>query len=57
MAQRAGSEVLKANDTRLLFNTVVTIVEYSDTGVTITDEDGSCVEADYAINTVSLGVL
>ena len=48
---------LKTNDTRLLFNTIVTGIEYSDTGVTITNEDGSCVEADYAINTVSLGVL
>lgn len=52
-----AAKFLKANDTRLLFNTVVTDIEYSDTGVIITNEDGSCVEADYAINTVSLGVL
>jgi polyamine oxidase len=52
-----AAKFLKANDTRLLFNTVVTGIEYSDSGVTITNEDGSCVEADYAINTVSLGVL
>jgi len=48
---------LKLNDTRVLFNTIVKNITYSDTGVTITNEDGSCVEADYAINTVSLGVL
>ncbi|KAF2032882.1 amine oxidase [Setomelanomma holmii] len=52
-----AAQFLKANDTRVLFNTVVTGIQYSDTGVTITNEDGSCVEADYAINTVSLGVL
>jgi polyamine oxidase len=52
-----AAKFLKANDTRLLFNTIVTDIEHSDTGVTITNEDGSCVEADYAINTVSLGVL
>jgi polyamine oxidase len=52
-----AAKFLRANDTRLLFNTIVTGIEYSDTGVTITGEDGSCVQADYAINTVSLGVL
>jgi polyamine oxidase len=52
-----AAKFLRANDTRLLLNTIVTGIEYSDTGVTITGEDGSCVQADYAINTVSLGVL
>ncbi|KAJ4363945.1 hypothetical protein N0V83_009398 [Neocucurbitaria cava] len=52
-----AAKFLEANDTRLHFNTVVTDIEYSDSGVKITNEDGSCVEADYAINTVSLGVL
>ncbi|KAL6707018.1 hypothetical protein ACN47E_004968 [Coniothyrium glycines] len=48
---------LSKNDTRLLLNTIVTNVTYSNTGVSITNEDGSCIEADYAISTVSLGVL
>jgi polyamine oxidase len=52
-----AAKFLAQNDTRLLFNTVVTNISYSDSGVTITNADGSCVEADYAINTVSLGVL
>lgn len=52
-----ASKFLAVNDTRLLFNTIVTNISYSDNGVTITNADGSCVEADYAINTVSLGVL
>lgn len=52
-----AAKFLEANDTRLLFNTVVTNVSYSDSGVTILNQDGSCVEADYAISTVSLGVL
>ncbi|KAI8932465.1 hypothetical protein NX059_010650 [Plenodomus lindquistii] len=48
---------LTPNDPRLLLNTVVTNVTYSDSSVTILNEDGSCVQADYAISTVSLGVL
>lgn len=52
-----AAKFLEANDTRLLLNTVVTDIKYSDVGVTITNEDGSCVEADYALSTVSLGVL
>ncbi|KAH9862890.1 hypothetical protein J1614_010983 [Plenodomus biglobosus] len=48
---------LDPNDARLLLNTVVTNVTYSHQGVTVLNEDGSCVEADYAISTVSLGVL
>lgn len=52
-----AAKFLRSNDTRVLFNTVVTNITYSDTGVTILNKDGSCVEADYAINTVSLGVL
>jgi polyamine oxidase len=52
-----AAKFLKPNDSRLVFNTIVTGIEYSDSGVTITNNDGSCVEADYAINTVSLGVL
>ena len=46
-----------SSDPRVLFNTVVTNISYSDTGVTVTNEDGSCISADYAICTFSLGVL
>jgi polyamine oxidase len=35
----------------------VTNITYHDTGVTIFNEDGSCIEADYAIATFSVGVL
>jgi polyamine oxidase len=52
-----AAKFLKPHDPRILFNTIVTNISYTDTGVTISNEDGSCVEADYAINTVSLGVL
>ncbi|PVI02146.1 polyamine oxidase-like protein [Periconia macrospinosa] len=52
-----ASTFLTANDTRLLLDTIVTDVHYSDTGVLVTTEDGSCIEADYAICTFSLGVL
>jgi polyamine oxidase len=52
-----AAKFLRPNDPRLLFNTVVTEIAYSNTSVTITNQDGSCVEADYAITTVSLGVL
>jgi len=52
-----ASKFLQPNDPRLLLNTIVTNITYSDTGVHIATSDGSCVEADYAISTVSLGVL
>ncbi|KAF2711888.1 polyamine oxidase [Pleomassaria siparia CBS 279.74] len=52
-----ASTYLKPNDTRLLLSTIVTDVAYSDSGVTVTMDDGSCVQADYAICTFSLGVL
>ncbi|XP_014557450.1 hypothetical protein COCVIDRAFT_97211 [Bipolaris victoriae FI3] len=52
-----ASKFLQPNDPRLLLNTIVTNISHSDTGVHITTSDGSCVEADYAISTVSLGVL
>lgn len=48
-----ASTFLKKDDTRLHLNTVVTNVTYSDTGVTITDSKGGCVEAEYAICTFS----
>lgn len=49
---------LKGNDDlRLLLNTIVTNITYSDAGVTVTNSDNSCVQADYAICTFALGVL
>ena len=53
----AASTFLEPNDSRLLVNTIVSDIAYSDHGVTIHNEDGSCVQADYAICTFSLGVL
>ncbi|MCJ1246879.1 hypothetical protein MMC30_004088 [Trapelia coarctata] len=47
---------LKKNDPRLMLNTIVTNISYSDEGVTVYYKDG-CVQADYAICTFSLGVL
>lgn len=44
---------LTPNDPRLLLNTIVTNVSYSETGVTVYNQDGSCIDADYAICTFS----
>jgi polyamine oxidase len=52
-----ASTFLQPNDARLLFNHIVTNITYSDTEVTITMSDGSCICASYAICTFSLGVL
>jgi polyamine oxidase len=52
-----ASTFLTENDPRLMLNTIVSGVNYTDDSVTITMNDGSCVEADYAICTFSLGVL
>lgn len=52
-----ASTFLTANDSRLLLDTTVVGIEYSDEGVTVTFDDGGCVEAQYAICTFSLGVL
>lgn len=52
-----ASTFLEANDSRLLLNTIVSGVNYTDKSVTITMDDGSCIEAEYAICTFSLGVL
>ncbi|KAL8651796.1 MAG: hypothetical protein Q9210_003064 [Variospora velana] len=52
-----ASTFLSDNDPRLLLNTVVTNISYDHSGVTIINEDGGCVQADYAICTFSLGVL
>lgn len=52
-----ASTFLQPNDTRLLLNSIVTNVAYSGDGVTVTMDDGSCVQASYAVCTFSLGVL
>ncbi|CEJ92889.1 hypothetical protein VHEMI08516 [[Torrubiella] hemipterigena] len=48
---------LRKNDPRVMLNTQVTNISYTDHGVTIHNKDGSCVEAAYAICTFSVGVL
>ncbi|KAG6011004.1 hypothetical protein E4U21_000035 [Claviceps maximensis] len=57
MIEEESKTFLKHNDARLLLNTKITNVTYSDKGVTIRNSDGSCVSAAYAICTFSLGVL
>lgn len=52
-----ASEFLTKNDSRLLLNTIVTNILYSEDGVLITNSDGGCIAAEYAITTFSLGVL
>ncbi|GFF63469.1 polyamine oxidase [Aspergillus lentulus] len=52
-----AAKFLKANDTRLRLNTQVTNITYSDKGVTVYNSDGTCVQAQYALCTFSLGVL
>lgn len=56
-----ASEFLQKNDPRLLLNTIVEKIDYVDNihnnSVTITNKDGTCIRADYVINTFSLGVL
>lgn len=48
---------LKPNDTRLLLDTIVKEIKWGKDGVTIHNTDGSCIDADYAICTFSVGVL
>ncbi|CAO3665076.1 unnamed protein product [Umbelopsis vinacea] len=52
-----AKQFLKPNDPRLLLNTTVKNIKYSNSGVVITAKDGSKIEADYAISTFSIGVL
>ncbi|ETS81188.1 hypothetical protein PFICI_06190 [Pestalotiopsis fici W106-1] len=52
-----ASEFLKPGDSRLLLNTTVTNITYSNSGVEIDIGDGGCICADYAICTFSVGVL
>ncbi|KAK4934529.1 hypothetical protein LTR28_010616, partial [Elasticomyces elasticus] len=52
-----ASKFLSDNDPRLLLNTVVRNITYSDTGVTIHNTDGTCISAAHSVCTFSLGVL
>lgn len=52
-----ASRFLEEDDPRLHLNTQITNITYSQDGVTIHNNDGSCVSAAYAITTFSLGVL
>lgn len=52
-----ASTFLADDDERLLLNTTVTGVNYSTDGVVVELGDGSCIEAEHAISTFSLGVL
>lgn len=52
-----ASEFLAPDDPRLRLGTVVERIGHSDEGVVVLNTDGSCIEADYAVTTFSLGVL
>ncbi|KAI1365138.1 putative flavin-containing polyamine oxidase [Xylaria arbuscula] len=52
-----ASTFLAPDDQRLRLNTIVERVNYGSEGVIITTNNGSCVQADYAVCTFSLGVL
>lgn len=57
LARAEAASFLSPNDPRLQLNKHVTDIHYSDSTVTVSSSDGSCVQADYAICTFSLGVL
>lgn len=57
MISREASSFLDPEDARLLLNTVVTVIEYSDRAVFIRTSENTCIAADYAICTFSIGVL
>ncbi|KAK2751142.1 hypothetical protein FQN57_000217 [Myotisia sp. PD_48] len=48
---------LKPNDPRLHLRTIVSGINYTDHGVTISTRNGTCIDAEYTIMTFSLGVL
>lgn len=50
-------EFLSEKDERLLLNTIVEDITYSESGVVVKNKDGSCIAAEYAVTTFSLGVL
>lgn len=51
--QGEASTFLAEDDKRLLLNTIVTNISYSEHGVTIYNDDESCIRAKYAICTFS----
>lgn len=55
--QQEALSFLKKDDSRLRLNNHITNITYSDDGVTIYSDYGSCVSAAYAICTFSVGVL
>ncbi|TQS31444.1 hypothetical protein Golomagni_08273, partial [Golovinomyces magnicellulatus] len=57
LAEAEAKTFLKDGDPRLMLNTEVTNISYTDDGVVIHNKDGSCVSAAYAICTFSVGVL
>lgn len=52
-----ASTFLDVQDPRLLLNSIISNIEYSDDSVEVTMEDGACISAEYAVCTFSLGVL
>ncbi|KAI8997016.1 hypothetical protein BDB01DRAFT_769532 [Pilobolus umbonatus] len=52
-----AKRVFKQGDKRLLLNTVVTKIEYNNAGVTVHTKTGDIIHAEYAISTLSVGVL
>ncbi|KAH6657570.1 putative flavin-containing polyamine oxidase [Truncatella angustata] len=52
-----ASEFLAENDSRILLETTVTGITYSQRGVTVSLGDEGCIEAEHAVCTFSLGVL
>ncbi|CAG9983687.1 unnamed protein product [Clonostachys byssicola] len=57
MINGEAKEFLKDGDDRLMLSKKVTTINYSDDSVQVQMEDGSCIEAEHAICTFSLGVL
>ncbi|KAK7438804.1 N1-acetylpolyamine oxidase [Colletotrichum acutatum] len=54
---REEAKLFLNETTQLRLGTIVENITYSDDSVTVHNEDGSCIVADYAICTFSLGVL
>ncbi|CAM1510744.1 Fc.00g082570.m01.CDS01 [Cosmosporella sp. VM-42] len=52
-----ANEFLTENDPRLLLETIVTKIRYSNEGVVVQLHNGDCIEAEHSICTFSLGVL
>lgn len=52
-----AKEFLKHNDPRLRLNTTIKSIHYGHDGVKVGLHDGSCIEAEHAICTFSVGVL